>query len=353
MPKLLLSVLMSSMTCFAMAAGTGAKPTIEILATGGTIAGVAASQTSTTYQAGSLSAKQLIDSVSGLGNLADIRYEQVYNKDSGDITVQDWLKLSAAVKKAAADPAISAIVITHGTDTLEETAYFLNLVAKTTKPIVLVGSMRPATSMSADGPMNLYNAVAVAANKNSANRGVLVAMNDEVFAAREVQKTNTTSVQTFQSPNSGPLGHVSMGDVVYQTIGTRPNTTQTPFSVDGVNKLPEVAVVYEHVGVNTEMLHHLLETKDLKGIVIAGVGDGNIPSYEKEFLQAARKKGIVVVRSSRTGSGKVSYDYNNLDTTYGLIAGDNLPPAKARVLLMLSLMKTSDIKQIQDNFNRY
>ncbi|MGL4604927.1 MAG: asparaginase [Iodobacter sp.] len=352
MPKLLLSLLMSSVACVSFAAGI-TKPVVEILATGGTIAGVAASQTSTTYQAGSLSAKQLIDSVSGLGNLAEIRYEQVYNKDSGDITVQDWLKLEAAVRKAAADPAINAIVITHGTDTLEETAYFLNLVAKTTKPVVLVGSMRAATSMSADGPMNLYNAVAVAVDKATNNRGVLVAMNEDIFAAREVQKTNTTSVQTFQSPGSGPLGHVAMGHVSYQANPVRANMANTPFSVAGATKLPEVAIVYAHVGMNTEMLNHLLETKDLKGIVMAGVGDGNIPAYAKEFLQAARKKGIVVVRSSRVGSGTVSYDYNNLDTTYDLIAGDNLAPGKARVLLMLSLMKTNNTKAIQQNFYTY
>lgn len=341
------------LSSFASLAQNINSPTVEILATGGTIAGVASSQTSSSYKAGKLTAEQLISSVNGISDLAHIKYEQVYNKDSGDVTLNDWLKLYGEVQKAAGNPLIDAIVITHGTDTLDETAYFLELTAKTTKPIVIVGAMRPATAMSADGPLNLYNAVAVAANKNSIGRGVMVAMNEKIFDGREVQKTNTTSVETFEAPNSGPIGTVFMGKVDYNSKTIRPNTKDTPFNLDGVSSLPDVAIVYEHVGVNTEMLDHILDTKNLKGIIIAGVGDGNIPSYEKDFLIKARKKGIVIVRSSRVGSGQVTYDYNNLDTTYGLVSGNDLTPAKARILLMLSLTKTTDIKQIQEYFDKY
>lgn len=330
-----------------------AKPTVEILATGGTIAGAASSQTSTKYKAGALTAQQLISSVNGLDKIANIQYEQVYSKDSGDVTLADWLNLAAQVQKAADNPDVNGVVITHGTDTLEETAYFLDLVIKTKKPVVLVGAMRPATSMSSDGPLNLYNAVAVATNKDSANRGVLVAMNEEVYDARDVTKTHTTKVETFQSPNTGPIGDVFMGNVKYTTKTLRNNTVETPFSIDANTKLPQVAIIYEYAGVNTDMLNKILETKDLQGIVIAGVGDGNIPGYEKDFLQKARKKGIVIVRSSRVGSGEVSYDYNNLDTTYDLITGSNLNPQKARILLMLSLLKTHDVKQIQQYFYTY
>ena len=342
-----------SILVFLFIAVSDAKPTVEILATGGTIAGVAASQTSTTYVAGSLSAQQLINSVNGLESIANIKYTQVYNKDSGNITISDWMKLYAEVNKAAQDPSIDAIVITHGTDTLEETAYFLNLVAKTEKPIVLVGSMRASTSMSADGPLNLYNAVAVAISPQTHNRGVLVVMNEKIFGARNVTKTHTTNVDTFQSPNSGPLGDVVMGEVSYYSTPNRASTTDTPFKISNDTTLPNVAIIYEYVGVDTKILAGILKDKTLKGIVIAGVGDGNIPSYEHDFLVKARKAGIVVVRSSRTGSGIVSYDYNNLDTTYGLIAGDNLRPEKARILLMLSLLQTNDIKQIQQNFYKY
>ena len=348
MKKILLTLLFSASAtlCFA-------KPTVEILATGGTIAGVAASQTSTTYKAGSLTAEQLIASVSGLGGIANIKYEQVYNKDSGDVVLTDWLKLADAVNKAAADPSIDAIVITHGTDTLEETSYFLDLVAKTTKPIVVVGSMRAATAMSADGPLNLFNAVSVAVDPKSVGKGVLVAMNDEIFDGRNVAKTNTTNVDTFQAPNSGPVGHVYMGKVTYSNTVVRPNTINTPFKVTPTSVLPDVAIVYQHVGVDTEMLNYMLKDKNLKGIVFAGVGDGNIGSYEKDFILKARKQGIIIVRSSRVGSGEVSYDYNNWDTTCDLISGSDLNPEKARILLMLSLMQTNNVKQIQQNFNTY
>jgi L-asparaginase len=353
MRKIVITLLFSSASYLTSASTTINKPTIEILATGGTIAGVASSQTSSIYKAGKMTAEQLIASVNGINDLAHIKYEQVYNKDSGDVTLNDWLKLYGEVQKVADDPSINAIVITHGTDTLEETAYFLELTAKTTKPIVIVGAMRPATAISADGPLNLYNAVAVAANKDSVSRGVLVAMNEKIFDGREVQKTNTISVDTFKAPNSGAVGTVFMGKVNYSSRATRPNTVNTPFSLSGVTTLPDVAIISEYAGVNTEMLDHLLDTKNLKGIVIAGVGDGNIPSYEKYFLIKARKKGIVIVRSSRVGSGQVTYDYNDLDSTYGLVSGNDLIPAKARILLMLSLTKTTDIKQIQEYFDKY
>lgn len=326
------------------------KPTIIIFATGGTIAGTATSQTSTTYQSGKLSVKELISSVKGLTNLATIKYKQIFNKDSNDLNQSDWLILSSEVMKAANDPAINAIVITHGTDTLEETAYFLELVTKTNKPIILVGSMRPATSMSADGPLNLYNAVAVAANHEAAKRGVLVVMNEQIFDARSVQKTNTTSIQAFQAPNSGPVGYVFMGNVRFNSKNLRTNSKKTIFNVTNVCNLPDVAIIYEYAGINAEMLNHILNTKNLKGIVIAGTGDGNIPNHVKPFIEKARNMGIIIVRSSRAGSGEVSYDCNNLDSTYGLIAGNNLNPAKARILLMLSLMNSNKINEIQKNF---
>lgn len=348
MRKLFLSI-----TAFLLINLSYAKPTVEILATGGTIAGVATSQTSTTYVAGTLTAQQLIASVHGLSNLANLKYNQVYNKDSGNVTLKDWMKLYTEVNTAAQDPNIDAIVITHGTDTLEETAYFLDLVAKTKKPIVLVGSMRAATAMSADGPLNLYNAVATAIDPKSKDRGVLVVMNEKIFSARDVTKTHTTNVDTFQSPNSGPIGNAVMGEITYYAKPERSNTVNTPFNVSANTTLPNVAIIYEYAGMDPKMLDNILKDNTIKGIVMAGVGDGNIPDYTSDFLRKARKAGIVIVRSSRTGSGIVSYDYNDLDTTYGLIAADNLRPEKARILLMLSLMQTTDIKQIQQNFYTY
>lgn len=327
-----------------------AKPTVEIIATGGTIAGIASSS-STIYKAGSLTAKQLIDSVSGLDDIAYITYKQAYNKDSGDLLLSDWIKLAGIVQNAVNNSNVNGVVVTHGTDTMEETAYFLSLVIDTKKPIVLVGSMRPATSISSDGPLNLYNAVAIAGSKKSINRGVMVAMNGDILDSHDVTKTNTVSVQTFKSPNVGPIGNATMGDVTYNSpLST---SEKVPFSVNANTKLPDVAIIYEYAGVNTDMLDKVLETPNLKGIVIAGVGDGNIPSYEADFLKKARNKGIAIVRSSRVGSGSVTYDYNNLDTTYDLINGNDLNPQKARILLMLSLTKTNDTKKIQQYFNTY
>lgn len=329
------------------------KPLIYIVATGGTIAGVASSQTSSTYKAGTLTAKDLIASIPDVKNIANIEYIQLYNKDSGDVVVSDWLLLNKTVNKLLSDPKVAGVVITHGTDTLEETAYFLDLTVKSKKPVVVVGSMRAATAVSADGPLNLYNAIAVAANKKSVNRGVLVAMNDEIFGARDVTKTNTTSVQTFQAPNSGKVGSVYMGDVNYRSKSEKQNTVFTPFNETNATSLPKVLIIYQYVGVDNDMLTNILRDKTIKGIVIAGVGDGNIPSYEDGFLKQAKAQGIVIVRASRVPSGMNTYNYNNLDEKYGTIAANDLNPQKARILLMLGLTKTSDTKVLSKYFAEY
>ncbi|HMT02392.1 MAG TPA: asparaginase [Burkholderiales bacterium] len=329
------------------------KPTIAVLATGGTISATANSSTSSIYKTGSLSGSQIIASIPELKNIANINFKQIYNKDSSDLKLTDWLMLTNEVNKIASSPEINGIVIIHGTDSLSETAYFLHLAAKTKKPIILVGAMRPATSLSADGSLNLYNAVNVAANPASFNRGVLVVMNDKIFSGRYVTKANTTTTNAFESPNIGPIGTVVLGKVSYNTKIIRPFTSDTPFYVTGVNNLPNVAIIYEYVGVDTTMLDAILNTNNLKGIIIAGFGNGNIPVYEKDFLIKAHNKGIIIVRSSRVSSGTVTYNYNNLDTTYDLITADDLNPEKARILLMLSLLYTNDVKKIQEDFYKY
>lgn len=347
MKKLLLTLLMTSSCAMVFA-----KSTVDVLATGGTIAGVASSASSTTYKAGSLTAKQIIDAVTGLDDLANIKYEQIYNKDSGDVTLSDWVKLAVAVQKAADNSNVDGIVITHGTDTMEETSYFLDLVIKTKKPVVLVGSMRPATAISSDGPLNLYNAVAVAASPKADDKPVMVVMNGDILSGRTATKTNTTSVQTFKDVNYGPIGTVTMGNVAIDpTVIANKNTFPVKISSDTV--LPNVAILYGYAGVDDNMWNKVLETPGLKGIVIAGAGDGNIPSYEGDFLKKARSMGIVVVRSTRVGSGNVTYDYNDLDTQYDLVDANDLNPQKARILLMLSLMKTDNSKEIQKYFNTY
>ncbi len=350
MRKILFTLIFIS---FSIGVRAATLPTVYIVATGGTIAGVAATKTSTIYKAGSISVEQFLQTVPQLKEKANIKFVQLYNKDSGNITISDLLKLNKKVNELLNDPAVAGVVITHGTDTMEETAYFLDLTVKSKKPVVLVGAMRPATALSADGPLNLFNAVAVAADKASIGKGVLVCMNDGIFDARDVTKTNTTSVDTFKSLNTGPVGLVIMGSPKYLATSIRPNTINTPFNVLDKTSLPDVAIVYEYVGVDTKALLAMIKDRDIKGIVIAGVGDGNIPDYQDAFIREAIKQGIVVVRSSRVPSGHNTDNYNNLDTTYGSIAADDLNPQKARILLMLSLTLTSDPKQIAQYFKTY
>ena len=223
-----------------------ARPNVHILATGGTIAGAGQSATQSNYEAGKVAIETLIAAVPEMKNVADVQGEQVVKIGSQDMNDEVWLKLAKRVNELLAKDDVDGIVITHGTDTMEETAYFLNLTVKSDKPVVLVGAMRPSTAMSADGPMNLYNAVVTASDPASKGRGVMVAMNDTVLDARDVTKTNTTGVQTFASPNFGPLGYIHNGKIDYQRSPARLHTSKTPFDVSKLDKLPQVGIVYSY-----------------------------------------------------------------------------------------------------------
>ena len=249
-------------------------------------------------------------------------------------------------------PDIDGIVITHGTDTIEETAYFLNLTVKSDKPVVLVGAMRPSTALSADGPLNLYNAVVTAAAKESKDKGVLVAMNCLILGAESVVKMNTVDVQTFQAPNSGALGYVLNGKVCYNQITLKKHTTQSVFDVTKLTSLPKVGIVYSYSNIEADMMTPLLNN-GYKGIIHAGVGNGNIHKNIFPSLIDARRKGIVVVRSSRVPTGPTTLDAEVDDAKYQFVASQELNPQKSRVLLMLALTKTTDWKQIQEYFNEY
>ena len=221
-----------------------ALPSITVLATGGTIAGGGDSATKSNYTAGKVGVEALVDAVPQLKNIANIKGEQLVNIGSQDMNDQVWRKLAKKINAECSKT--DGFVITHGTDTMEETAYFLDLTVKCDKPVVLVGAMRPSTAMSADGPFNLYNAVVTAADPASANRGVLVAMNDTVLDGRDVTKTNTTGVETFKSVNYGPLGYIHNGKIDYQRTPARKHTTQTPFDVSKLTSLPKVGIVYNY-----------------------------------------------------------------------------------------------------------
>ncbi|HIF9356858.1 TPA: L-asparaginase 2 [Photobacterium damselae] len=327
-------------------------PNIKILATGGTIAGAGQSATESNYTAGKVGVDALIAAVPDMTKIADISGEQVVSIGSQDMNDEVWLKLAKRVNELLAQDDVDGIVITHGTDTMEETAYFLDLTVKSKKPVVLVGAMRPSTAMSADGPVNLYNAVVAATDEDSKGRGVLVTMNDTIFDARDVAKTNTTSVNTFQSPNFGPLGYIHNSDAKYQRSPERKHTTETVFDVSKLTSLPKVGIVYNYANASDLPVKALIDAK-FDGIVSAGVGNGNLYHTVFDQLEKASKDGIMVVRSSRTPTGSTTLDAEIDDAKYGFVASGTLNPQKARILLMLSLTQTKDYKDVQKMFQYY
>jgi len=330
------------------------KPKIYIVGTGGTIAGTGGSATEGKYKAGKMGVQDLLAQIPSLNMLdARLKRRNLCQIDSSDIAIENWLELAKMVNELLKKPGAKGVVITHGTDTLEETAYFLDLVIKSDKPVVLVGAMRASTSISSDGPLNLLNAISVVNSPESNGKGVLVVINDTIFDARDVVKSNTTQTSTFTAPNSGPLGHVHYGKVEFDKLTVRKHTCDTPFDVSDLKTLPRVEIVYEHACQTGNVLKLVIADKP-DGIVIAGTGDGNIPVRDKVLLENARQQGIQIIRSSRTGSGRVTEDgVDDLDSKIGLIAGDNLSPQKARILLMLSLTLTKATNEIRDNFGKY
>jgi len=350
---MLRSMLMAAITLMLVASAAYAKPKIMVLATGGTIAGAQASTAEAGYKSGSFSVDDLIKAVPQLKDIADISGEQVANIGSQTMNHEVWLKLAKRINEVLKGDT-DGIVITHGTDTMEETAYFLGLVVKSDKPVVLVGSMRPATAIGADGPANLYNAVALAANPEAKGRGPLVVLNDEIHYAHEVQKTNSTQLDTFKSPNRGRAGVMNTGKAYFFSQNTTRYTTKSEFSVDGkgVDDLPYVEVVYSYANFGRDTIDFLVG-KGVKGIVLAGVGDGNSTDTAIAALADAAKKGIAVVRATRTGSGLIVRNVEVDDDKLGFITAMELNPQKARVLLMLGLMKTKDTKKLQELFMEY
>jgi L-asparaginase len=263
-----------------------------------------------------------------------------------------WLKLAKRVNTALKRKDVAGIVITHGTDTMEETAWFLNLTVKSDKPVVMAGSMRPATAIGADGPANLYNAVAVAIHPEAGGRGVLVVLNDEIHFAREIEKQSSTQLDTFKSPNRGRAGVVNNGAVHFFNKPSAPHTTASEFSVENVDALPRVEIVYSYANLGRDFIDNAVE-QGAKGLILAGVGDGNSTDPALAALGDAVKKGVVVARSSRTGSGLVVRNVEVDDDQMGTVAAMELNPQKARVLLMLALLKTADAREIQNMFLKY
>jgi L-asparaginase len=333
-------------------AANPALPTVVVLATGGTIAGAAASDVQAGYTSGQVGVEQLLAAVPQAKKLANLRGEQIANIGSQDMNDEVWLKLAHRINELTAQPGVAGVVITHGTDTIEETAYFLNLVVKSRKPVVLTAAMRPSTALSADGPLNFYNAVAVAANKDAAGRGVLVVANDWIHGAASLTKTSTTAVQTFLSPLSGLIGTVSYGTVEFYRGPVGRNTIDSEFSLDGVTALPRVDIIMAYENMDGALIDAAVAA-GAKGLVIAGVGNGNLTAPAVTALARQAKNGIVCVRSSRVTTGVIGRNVELDDDKLGFVAAMEHNPQKARVLLRLALLKTRTLADIQRLFDEY
>lgn len=311
-------------------------PKVTVIATGGTIAGSADSNATTKYKAGVLSVDQIIASVVGIDKIADIEAVQFLNIASQNLSSAKQLELASFIDKTLQRDDVTGVVVTHGTDTMEETAYLLSLLVSSPKPIILVGAMRPSTGLGADGPANLYSAVVAAAYVESRGRGAMVMMNDELLLARDVMKFNTIKTDAFKAPNSSAIGLVvnSKAEYLYPSFERKCFDNIPQASID----LPKVAVLYGHVDSDYELVNFLV-SQGYKGIVFAGVGHGNTNDETLEALAQAAKNGVAVVRASRVPTGEVNSQGEVDDVEYGFTSSYKLNPAKARVLLQLALIE--------------
>jgi len=329
--------------------GLSTLPRVIVLATGGTIAGQSDPRAADAYNAGSVGAQQLIKAVPGIDKLARLSTEQVASIGSQDMNDTVWFQLARRIQEISDKNEADAVVITHGTDTLEETAFFLDKVLHTDKPVILVGSMRPSNAISADGPNNLYEAVEVASCDNASGRGVMIVLNDRIEGARWATKTNTTSVQTFRSPDSGSIGYVDPASVRFMTSQHAPHYARLALPAAGT--LPRVEIIYGHSNMDGMQIDDAV-ANNAKGIVLAGVGDGNTSIAALAALERAVKKGVVVVRSTRVGSGFVNRNVEVDDDKSGFIVSLDLNPQKARILTQLLIANgVTSAAQMQQQFS--
>ncbi|WP_347556999.1 asparaginase [Robbsia sp. KACC 23696] len=312
------------------------KPRIVLIGTGGTIAGRGESTTNTSaYDCSVVSITDILAAVPAAADVADITAEQLFQLGSENFGSAELLQLGKRISSLLKRDDVDGVVVTHGTDTLEETAYFLHLTLPSDKPVVLVGAMRPPSSLSADGPLNLFNAILVAGSPLSRRQGTLVVVNDEIHTARDVAKVNTFKLEAFKSP-FGPLGYVVEGEVLFYRSVARRHTIISEWSVDDIDTLPSVGIVYAHGGIDAIMLEAVLKS-DVKAVIYAATGNGNIAADLIPLLIEARQRGIHVVRASRTGSGVVVRNAAQPDYRFGWLVADDHAPQKARILMMLAL----------------
>jgi len=340
--SVLAAALVSAAVAHAQTAASPTLPGVTIYATGGTIAGASASNTDTTnYKAGSIGVQTLIDAVPELKKVARIDGEQIANVGSSDIDSTVLLKLAKAINAKLADPATQGVVVTHGTDTLAESAFFIDVTVNSPKPVVFVGAMRPATAISADGPMNLLNAVTLAASKDAMNRGTLIALNDRFGSAFYTIKTNSTTVDTFKAEEQGFLGTFTSAKPYFWFSPATP-VGKVTFDVSNVTSLPKVVILYAYQDQDAALIDAAIKD-GAKGIVIDGSGNGSINSAVKKRIAELDKQGFPVVRATRTNSGLVTAK------TEGIGAGV-YSASKSRWLLSLALSTGLSYDQIKSMF---
>ena len=328
-------------------------PKVHIIATGGTISGIGANRLDYTQYSDTgnrYTIEQLIERIPEVKNVANLTYENLLATGSTNITPKDWLVIAERANTLLQD-GIDGIVITHGTATLEETAYFLHLTIKSNKPVVLTGAMRPPSSMSTDADINLLDAIRIASSGNAQNMGVMGVLNNQIHSAREIIKMNTLRVDTFQSNDLGFLGFVdSDGQVIFYRNSIKTHTYESEFSTQGLDQLPRVDIVVAYSG-GDGLLIDAVKKNESQGLILAGFGSGTLPTVMKDSALELVKDGIPVVLASRSIMGRIVLTEKLRDE--GFITCDNLSPQKARILLMLSLLQTSDTQKIRDLFEKY
>jgi L-asparaginase len=330
-------------------------PLVYVIGTGGSISFIGDKPTdfiNYSYANRHYSIAELLDRIPEAQAFARIQSEQFLNVGSPDISLTQWLDLGRRINQVFREgPTLAGIAITHGTATLEETAYFLNLVVKDERPVVITGAMRPPTAMGTDADLNLLDAVRIAACPEARGKGVLVVLNNQIQAAREVTKTNTYRLETFQTPDLGFLGYADADEqVVFYRSPTRRHTAQTEFDIDGVSALPRVDIAYAYAGAD-ELVVRALVQAGAAGIVAGGLGSGGSPPAFMRALREAHQGGTPIVVSSQTGSGRVVPTRRFQEE--GWVVADNLTPKKARILLMLALTRTRDPQEIQRMMRQY
>jgi L-asparaginase len=325
-----------------------------VIGTGGSIAGVGDDELDYTEYGenpGRLSVHELLERVPEAREVADLDVEEFSNVGSTSLAGEEWARLARRINQVLDGSDVAGVFITHGTATLEETAYFLNLTVKSDRPVVITGAMRPSTALGTDADINIIDGIRLTAAPEARGKGVLTILNGEIQAARDVTKTNTYRLETFRPQDFGFLGYVDADHrVAFYREPVRKHTYQTEFQVEAVTDLPSVEIVYTYAGADGDLVRHLAG-RGVDGIVVAGVGGGRPTPGQMAALIEARQRGVLVVHSSRLGSGRVAV--TRLRKQHGFIAADNLNPQKARILLMLGLTVTRDVGRLQEMFDTY